>query len=126
VTNSSIEALESSIQKWEKIQSLVEEGKFNSAREVLQSPCPLCSELWEDSCRSCALRQLTGEVNCYATPFYAIRQLLTGIPWSCLLKEVIYEPGQNTLPELISEMIGMLENCRNIIHYGVPTEEYRD
>jgi hypothetical protein len=104
---SSTEALESSIQKWEKIQSLVGENKFSSASQIIMNRCPLCN-----GCRGCVIHKLTGEEQCNATPFYSIRAILIG--WDRRMREREQDQSK-PIEELVSEMVSLLKSCRNII-----------
>lgn len=57
-----MEALDGSILKWEKIVdgTGIDDGRDN---------CPLCQLFWEDDCNGCPVEENTGMTNCIGTPY---------------------------------------------------------
>ena len=60
-----LEALQGSIKKWDRIVKdarAMDRGKNN---------CPLCEEFWGNSCRGCPVAKKTGVTSCNKTPYAA-------------------------------------------------------
>lgn len=62
------EALEKSIQKWQKIAA--REGQENGVAD-----CALCALFWVDDCRGCPVMKRTGMWGCQGTPYIAWSRL---------------------------------------------------